>query len=129
MGLCKNCHFYEQERNEIHGICQRIVSVHRTAFITPKAYISTNSHDVCLIVEPDFGCNEFQTKIERSFLPEKKPIINVLEPENPKVALTIGELELLRSDQFIACVKEVRNRTGLGLKESKDIVDQYKIVR
>ncbi len=39
--------------------------------------------------------------------------------------LTKEEKELIISDQKIAAIKAIRSRSGLGLKESKDIVDAW----
>jgi len=40
--------------------------------------------------------------------------------------LTSTEIEYVNAGRIISAVKELRARTGLGLKESKDIVDAFR---
>lgn len=44
---------------------------------------------------------------------------------NPNPVIPNEALEALRSGQLIDAIKITREKTGLGLKESKDLVDQY----
>lgn len=38
--------------------------------------------------------------------------------------LTIGETELLKAGKKIDCIKEIRRRLGVGLKDAKDLADE-----
>lgn len=40
-------------------------------------------------------------------------------------SLTIAEMNLLKRSEKLQCIKAVRKRTGLGLKEAKDLVDKF----
>src|SRR5574338_1348683 len=42
-----------------------------------------------------------------------------------KDELTASEIATLKTQGLVATVKDVRARTGMGLKESKDLVDGY----
>jgi len=44
---------------------------------------------------------------------------------NPNPVIPNEALQALRSGQLIDAIKITREKTGLGLKESKDLVDQY----
>lgn len=44
---------------------------------------------------------------------------------NPNPVIPNEALLALRSGQLIDAIKITREKTGLGLKESKDLVDQY----
>lgn len=44
---------------------------------------------------------------------------------NEKVCITGEEIDILASQGKIPAIKAVGNRTGLGLKESKDLVEEY----
>lgn len=44
---------------------------------------------------------------------------------NQQLELPQEALQALRSGQLIEAIKITREKTGLGLKESKDLVDQY----
>jgi ribosomal protein L7/L12 len=44
---------------------------------------------------------------------------------NPNPVIPNEALQALRSGQLIDAIKVTREKTGLGLKESKDLVDQY----
>lgn len=39
--------------------------------------------------------------------------------------IPLEALQTLREGQLIAAIKITREKTGLGLKESKDLIDQY----
>lgn len=41
--------------------------------------------------------------------------------------LTFDEIALCHTGQWIQAVKAVRARTGMGLKESKDLVDRWRV--
>lgn len=43
--------------------------------------------------------------------------------------LTDEEVRLLATEGIIACIKAVRSRTGYGLKESKDLVENFAALR
>lgn len=40
--------------------------------------------------------------------------------------LTLQEVKFIRDEQFIWAIKSIRERCGLGLKESKDLCDSFK---
>ncbi len=42
---------------------------------------------------------------------------------NPPAMITLGEADLIRAGHFIEAIKAVRARTGLGLKEARDLVE------
>ena len=48
---------------------------------------------------------------------------NVMNSDYNK--LTPDEMALLNGSQKLQCIKAVRERTGLGLKEAKDLVDSF----
>lgn len=53
-----------------------------------------------------------------------------LRPSVPEAicesGLTATEQFMVRENQFINAIKHVRGRTGMGLKESKDLVEAYR---
>ncbi len=53
-------------------------------------------------------------KIGREVMVDAKP--------NPN-KLTLAEADLVRGGNYINAIKEVRTRTGMGLKEARDLVD------
>lgn len=40
--------------------------------------------------------------------------------------LLLSEFETLARGQYIQCIKDFRNRTGVGLPEAKRLVDEYR---
>jgi len=44
---------------------------------------------------------------------------------NPKASLSADEVLFVRQREKIKAIKAVRQRTGLGLKEAKDLVDDW----
>lgn len=47
---------------------------------------------------------------------------------NPQRYLTTEEVQCIRDDRFIEAIKMVRERTGLGLKDAKDLATEYRDV-
>jgi hypothetical protein len=43
----------------------------------------------------------------------------------PSQYLTLGEVDTGKQVGKIACIKQVRERTGIGLKEAKDLVEKW----
>ena len=43
------------------------------------------------------------------------------------VRFTTTEVDLIKAGQKISAIKEVRTRTGMGLKEAKDLVESFRV--
>ena len=64
----------------------------------------------------------FDCKIEIS----PRPVLSSSNPQvDPAYNMTLAEKELVHCEKKIQAIKCVRERTGLGLRESKLLVDKY----
>ncbi len=68
------------------------------------------------------GCGAF-IALDPCFRQSEKILSNELSNE-----LTAEENEMVRTNQKIQAIKSVRQRTGLGLRDAKDIVDRAGVV-
>ena len=78
--------------------------------------------DQIIAALPEIGLNEL-CDIKRALLDEIEAKTRGLDATG---GLTPDEIAQLDARDLIGCIKLVRNRTGLGLREAKDYVDGYR---
>jgi hypothetical protein len=98
---------------QVQNIFEAIQSVVTTSTLVRKLYPNDSEHVKNLVCLAN----------DLSYMLRDQVVDLVTNDPN---ALHASEIDMIYDGQWINAIKSLRTRTGLGLKESKDIVDKYR---
>jgi hypothetical protein len=98
---------------QVQDIFEAIQSVVTTSTLVRKLYPNDSEHVKNLVCLAN----------DLSYMLRDQVVDLVTNDPN---ALHASEIDMIYDGRWINAIKSLRTRTGLGLKESKDIVDKYR---